>query len=139
MRTSCFCGGVLKTTKKTLFGLGMLMLALVCSLDTASAQTITASSTNVIFNTTPGVTPPAQQITIMSSSGVTPVTLSTFGANWLQVTPLSGSTSLVVTLSVGSNAPTTGPSAAGFIVATASNPNALTVNVTLNITGGGTT
>jgi hypothetical protein len=128
----------LKTTKKTLFGLGTLVLALVCCLDTASAQTFTSSPPSVTFNTTPGVTPPSQVITISSVPTGTAIVVSTAPTpTWLQVSPASGTTPLNVTLSVGANAPTSGSNVAFVTVALASAPNnvVFSVQVNLNVSG----
>ncbi len=130
----------MKTTKKALYGLGTLTLVLVCCLDTASAQTLTSTPSSVTFTTPSGVTPPSQQITITSSAGATPVTLSPFSAgSWLLVSPASGTTPLTVTLSVGPSAPTSGNNAAFINITNTLTSSQIQVPVNLNISGSGTT
>jgi uncharacterized protein (TIGR03437 family) len=130
-RTSCLCGGVLKTTKKTLFGLGTLMLALVCCLDTASAQTLTASPASLTFTTPAGVVPPSQSFTIMSSAATT-VNLTGF-PGWIQFSPTNGATPLMVTVSIAPGAPVN--SSNGSITVTPASGTAINVPINLNISG----
>ncbi|HEY6392362.1 MAG TPA: hypothetical protein VIX89_13840, partial [Bryobacteraceae bacterium] len=119
-------------------GLGMLMLALVCCLDTASAQTLTASPSSITFNTPSGVTPPSQMLTI-SSTSTTPLVLTTFSAgNWLQATPTTGNTPLNVIVSVGPNAPTSGNNAAFINVANSNAPGTVLLQINVNLIIGGT-
>src|SRR5258706_14909988 len=104
MGTSCLCGGVLKTTKKALFGLGTLILALVCCFDTASAQPVlTATPSSLTFTTPAGVVPPSQSFTITSSVATT-VNLTGF-PSWIQFSPTNGATPLTVTVSIAPGAP----------------------------------
>jgi uncharacterized protein (TIGR03437 family) len=112
------------------------MLALVCCLDTASAQTLTSNVSPVIFNTTPGATP-AQVITISSSAGSTPITLSTFSSGWLQVSPPSGNTPVNVTVSVGPNAPTSGKTIGFINIANSNAPNTILLQIEVDLVIGG--
>jgi uncharacterized protein (TIGR03437 family) len=125
----------LKTIKKTVFGLGMLMAALVCCLDTASAQTLTASPSALMFTTPAGVTPAPQSFTV-SSSPATTVSVSSF-PSWVQVSPTSGPTPLTVTVSIGANAPSV--TSNGQVTITPATGSPIQVGVFLNVTAGGST
>ena len=126
----------MKAIEKSLCRLIISIAALVCCLDTASAQnnTLVANPPQLAFNTAPGVIP-AQTLTITSTNGPLNVTINTFSdTNWLQVTPTSGTTPLSLTVAIGPSAPTSADT--GFINISA--PGAfLSVAVTLTPGGGG--
>ena len=113
----------MKIAQKSLFCLGSLFAALIYTSEPALAQnpTLSANPPQLTFSTQTGATPPSQTLTITSSAGATPVTISAFSSNnWLMVSPTSGNTPLNVTVTV--------------------NPalsNLTTDNGFLNITGGG--
>ena len=93
-----------------LFSLG-LIAATLCCLNTANAQTNTlvAAPQQLTFNTQTGVTTPPQTILLSSASGTENLTITAHSDNnWLVVTPSSGSTPLVLTVSIGTGAPTSG-------------------------------
>jgi uncharacterized protein (TIGR03437 family) len=123
----------LKTTKKTLFGLGTLMLAVVCCLDTASAQTLAASPSMLTFTSPSGLTP---QVLTISSSSQTTVNITSF-PSWIQFSPSTGTTPLMVTVSIGPGAPANG--GGGFITVNQGGANQISVPVTLTAGGGGGT
>jgi uncharacterized protein (TIGR03437 family) len=109
------------------------VVALVCSLDTASAQnnTLSANPSQLTFNTQSGVTPTPQTVLVSSSSGATNITVTAFSSNnWLVVTPTSGPTPLSLSVSVGAGAPTSGTDV-GFINIS-STTNFLSIPVSLN-------
>ncbi len=105
------------------------MLALVCCLDTASAQTLTVNPTTLTFSGSSG----AQSFTIMSSVATT-VNLSSF-PSWIQLNQTTGTTPMTVIVTIGAGAPTAGGN--GSISITAANGAQASVNVTF--TGSGTT
>jgi len=100
-------------------------------LDTAGAQTLTASPASLTFTTPAGVTPPSQTVTI-SSNVATTVTLTSF-PGWIQFSPANGSTPLVVTVSIGAGAPVN--SSNGSITITPASGAQIQVPVNLNISG----
>ncbi len=94
----------MKTTQTYLFRLVVLLSALVCLIGTASAQnnTLTANPPQLLFNG-PGVT----QLLQVTSGTTQAITVSAFSdTKWLQVTPTSGTTPIVLSVSIGSAAPT---------------------------------
>jgi uncharacterized protein (TIGR03437 family) len=124
-------------TRKSLSSIGILLLLALGCFDTARAQgTLSASPSQLTFNTQSGVTTPSQTILLTSSApaSVTITPLST--NNWLVVTPSSGTTPLSLTVSVGATAPTSGTTVA-YINATSS-AGSLSIPVTLNANSGGT-
>ena len=107
----------MKIIEKSSLRLGIMLLALLCSFDTASAQnnTLSANPQQLTFNTQTGVTPTPQTLLVSSSSGTANVSVSAFSNhNWLVVSPTSGNTPLSLTVSVGAGAPTSGTDV-GFI------------------------
>ncbi|HLG95556.1 MAG TPA: IPT/TIG domain-containing protein [Bryobacteraceae bacterium] len=112
----------------------LLPAALMCLFDTAWAQntTLTATPSQITFNTQNGVTPAAQNVLV--SSSVSPVSLSVSAyssTNWLKVTPGSGPSPLTLSVSVGSGAPTSGTDV-GFVTVTGPGSSSVTIPVTLN-------
>lgn len=128
----------MRTAQKALFYLTTMLPALLCCFDTASAQsnTLTASPSQLTFNTQPGVTPVPQSLLVSSSSGTTSISVATSGNPWLFVSPLGGTTPLSLTVSVGAGAPSSGTDV-GFVNISA--PGAfLSVAVILNVNSSGT-
>jgi uncharacterized protein (TIGR03437 family) len=100
-----------KTAEKSVLSLGMMLLAVMCSFDTGWAQsnTLSANPQQLTFNTQTGVTPTQQALLLSSSNGPTSVTVKAFSNNsWLTVSPTSGTTPLLLTVSVGASAPASG-------------------------------
>jgi uncharacterized protein (TIGR03437 family) len=122
----------------SLFSLG-LFAATLCYLDTAAdAQTnaVVATPQQLTFNTQTGVTTPSQTILLSTASGTANVTVTAHSdSNWLVVTPQTGTTPQVVTVSVGTGAPTSGVDV-GFINVLSGTTN-LSIPVTLNANAGG--
>jgi uncharacterized protein (TIGR03437 family) len=121
-----------KLAKNLLFSVGIIVATLGC-LDTARAQPnpLVASPQQLTFYAETGVTTPPQTILISSSSGTANVNVAAISdANWLTVTPLAGSTPLLLTVSIGAGAPTSGVDV-GFVNVT-SGSTTLSVPVTLN-------
>jgi trimeric autotransporter adhesin len=123
-----------------LFSLG-LIAATLCCLDTLDAQTNTVVATpqQLTFNTQPGVATPSQTIQLSTSSGTAAsVSVTAYSdSNWLIVAPQSGFTPLLLTVSIGPGAPTSGIDV-GF-VNVASGTTTLSVPVTLNANSTGVT
>jgi len=108
-------------------------------LDTARAQSnaVVASPQQITFYTQTGVTTPPQTILISSASGTANVTVAAVSdTNWLTVIPAAGSTPLVLTVSVGAGAPTSGVDV-GFVNVTSGSAT-ISVPVTLNANSSGT-
>jgi uncharacterized protein (TIGR03437 family) len=121
-----------KKNGPVLFSLG-LIAATLCCFDTLDAQTnpIVATPQELTFNTQTGVATPSQTILLSSASGGANVTVTAYSpTGWLAVTPQSGTTPLVVTVSIGAGAPTSGVSE-GFINILSGLTN-ISVPVTLN-------
>ena len=94
----------MKTTETFLFRLAVLLPALLCSIDTARAQnnSLTANPPQLLFNGT-SVT----QLVQITSGSAQAITVSAFSdSNWLQVTPTSGTTPVILSVSIGSTPPT---------------------------------
>jgi uncharacterized protein (TIGR03437 family) len=130
---------LVKSTKVSTRYYGVLLLGVLCCLDTARAQnnTLTANPTQLTFNTQAGITPASQTVLVSSANGPANITVSTYSdTSWLVVTPSSGTTALSLTVSIGAGAPTTG-SDVGFINITGPGPTFLTIPVTLNINSSG--
>jgi uncharacterized protein (TIGR03437 family) len=127
-----------KRTGLVVYSLGLIAAALCC-LDTVSAQTnaVVAAPQALTFNTQSGVTTPSQSILLTTASGTATITSVTARSdtNWLVVTPSSGTTPMVLTVSIGPGAPTTGVDV-GFINILSGTTN-LSVPVTLNANAGG--
>jgi uncharacterized protein (TIGR03437 family) len=122
-----------KTIERSLFGMATLVVALVCCLNSAQAQstTLSANPSQLTFNTQNGVTTPAQSVLVTSAPSSVSVTVSAFSANnWLIVTPSTGNTPLALTVSIGPSAPTSGTDTA-FISITSPGAS-LTIPVVLN-------
>ncbi|HTB18007.1 MAG TPA: hypothetical protein VK708_07805, partial [Bryobacteraceae bacterium] len=108
-------------------------------MDTAYAQTnaVVATPQQLTFNTQTGVTTPSQTVLVSSASGAPSVFITAHSdTGWLTVTPPSGTAPLVLTVSIGAGAPTSGVDV-GFINILSGGTN-LAVPVTLNAnsTGG---
>ncbi len=115
-----------------------LIAAALCCFDTADAQTntIVATPSQLTFNTETGVTTPVQTILLTSSSGSVTVSATAYSQQgWLTVTPQSGTTPLVLTVSIAAGAPTSGVNV-GFINVLSAATN-LSIPVTLNANAGG--
>src|SRR5713226_1633060 len=128
---------IVTNTGKSRSSIGILLVLALGCFDTARAQsTLTASPSQLTFNTQSGVAT-ASQTLLLTSSAPASVTITPFSTNnWLVVTPSSGTTPLTLTVSVGAAAPTSGTSV-GYINATSS-AGSLSVPVTLNANSGGT-
>ena len=127
----------MKKNGPVLFSLG-LIAATLCCFNTLDAQTnpIVATPQELTFNTQTGVATPSQTILLSSASGGATVTVTAYSpTGWLAVTPQSGTTPLVVTVSIGAGAPTSGVST-GFINVLSGVTN-ISVPVTLNANAGG--
>jgi trimeric autotransporter adhesin len=126
-----------KKNGPVLFSLG-LIAATLCCFDTLDAQTnpVVATPQELTFNTQTGVATPSQTILLSSASGGANVTVTAYSpTGWLAVTPQSGTTPLVVTVSIGAGAPTSGVSE-GFINILSGLTN-VSVPVTLNANSNG--
>ena len=122
----------MKKTGPMLFSLGLIATAL-CYLDTADAQTnaVVATPQQLTFNTQTGVTTPSQTVLLSSASGTANISVTAYsGTGWLMVASSSNATPAVLTVSIGSGAPTSGVSA-GFINVL-SGTTTLSIPVTLN-------
>lgn len=130
----------MKLAEPVLFSVGIIV-ATLCCLDTARAQpnALAATPQQLTFNTHTGVTTPVQSVLISAANGgAVNLSVETFSdTNWLTVTPLSGTTPLLLTVSIGAGAPTSGIDV-GFINITSSSAT-LTVPVTLNANSSGAT
>lgn len=128
----------MKRTGLVLYSLGLMAMALCC-LDTAAAQTNTviAAPQALTFDTESGVATPSQSILLTTASGSATISAVTAHSdtNWLVVTPTSGTTPMVLTVSIGPGAPSTGVDV-GFIDILSGTTN-LSVPVTLNANAGG--
>lgn len=127
----------MKNIRPLLLALG-LIAATLCCLDTADAQTntVTATPSQLTFNTQTGVTTPVQTILITSSNGPEGVTVTAYSdTGWLTVTPQSGTTPLVVTASAGT---ATAGAHAGFINIQAGTANSAVVTVPVTLNSGST-
>jgi len=122
-------------TRKSLFCLGTLLLALVCCFDTAYAQnnTLTCSPCFLTFSAQGGVvSPPSQTVLITSQPGPVNVTVTTTSTgNWLIASPGSGTTALSLTVSVGAGGPASGTDT-GFVNVSGGGTS-ISVAVTLNV------
>jgi uncharacterized protein (TIGR03437 family) len=104
----------------------------------AQTNAVVATPQQLTFNTQTGVTTPSQTILLSAASGTANVTVTAHSDNsWLMVTPSSGSTPIVLTVSIGSGAPTAGVDV-GFINILSGSTN-LSVPVTLNANSTGAT
>jgi trimeric autotransporter adhesin len=115
--------------------------ALLCSFDTALAQTttLTANPPQLTFNTQNGVTPTSQVIQISSSISPVSITATAYSdTGWLQVTPGSAATPATLTVSIGSGGPTSGTDV-GFINVSGPGSSSVVVPVTLNANSNGVT
>ncbi len=124
----------MKTTGHRLFSLG-LIAATLCCFATADAQTneVVATPQQLTFNTQTGVTTPSQTILLSTASGSASVTsvVAHSDTGWLTVSsPAGTSTPLVLTVSIGAGAPSSGVDV-GFINIL-SGTTILSVPVTLN-------
>src|SRR5579872_902185 len=123
----------MKTTLLSICAISLLAVA-----GSASAQNpIAVSPTQLTFNTTANVATSSQNLLVTSTSAAAAnfsvTTLSS--GNWLQVTPSSGTTPTVLTVSVNPGTMATG-AYAGFITIT-SGSTSMTVPVILNVNSGG--
>jgi uncharacterized protein (TIGR03437 family) len=120
-----------KFAKNPLFYVGIIVATLGC-LGTARAQSnpLVANPQQLTFYTQTGVTTPPQTI-LISASETTNVNVAAISdTNWLVVAPQAGSTPVVLTVSIGAGAPTSGVDV-GFVNVT-SGSTTLSVPVTLN-------
>ena len=109
----------MKTTGHRLFSLGLIAAATLCCFGTADAQTneVVATPQQLTFNTQTGVTTPSQTILLSTASGSASVTsvVAHSDTGWLTVSsPTGTSTPLVLTVSIGAGAPSSGVDV-GFI------------------------
>lgn len=132
----------MQNTAKSLVCIGSLLVAFLCSSDTARAQnaTISVNTPQLTFNAPTGTTPPSQQLTITSSAGATAVSVQAYTSdtNWLSVAPAGGTTPLQVTVSVNpalSNSSTD----LGFVNIYVAGVQANSVEVVLNHTASSST
>jgi uncharacterized protein (TIGR03437 family) len=109
------------------------------TLNVVQGQTISATPSNLSFNYTLGTTQPTPQtVQLTSSGGVAPFSLTTAvssGGAWLSVTPTSGSTPAVLSVSVTPAALVAGTYAGTITVTSTSSmtPVATTINVNLTV------
>ena len=125
----------MQTRQKYWFGLAASLAVLVCSIDTARAQSnpLTAFPSQLTFN---GVNSQPQVLQISSISGQINVTVAAVSnGNWLKVSPPSGATPLQVSVSVTNAAPSFGTSPA-FVIITGG-ASALSVPVAFNADSSG--
>ena len=125
----------IKSTKTAISFAGLLLSgALVAQ---TNQSPITVSPTQLSFNTGTGATGP-QNLVVVSNNGTTAAfTATTFPANsWLTVSPASGSTPQVLTVSVNAGSMAAG-TYAGFITIT-SGTSTSTVPVIMNVNSSGT-
>ncbi len=121
-----------------LFSLGLIVTAL-CYVDTADAQTnaVVATPQQLTFNTQPGVATLAQTILLSSASGTANVTATAYSdTSWLAVTSSSGTTPAVLTVSIGSGAPTSGVDVGFINVISGTTSFSIPVTLNANSTGG---
>jgi uncharacterized protein (TIGR03437 family) len=124
-----------KTTQTFLLTL-VALLTVLCSIDTARAQssTLTAYPPQMVFN---GAQAPAQPLQISNSTGAVNFTVQAFSNNnWLVVSPTSGVTPATLSVFVGSTVPTSG-SDVGFINISSSSGQFQSVSVQFNASPAG--
>lgn len=127
----------MKITGSLSLSLG-LIVATLCCFDTADAQTnpVVATPQQLTFNTETGVTTTPQTILLSTASGTANFSVSSYSeAGWLTATSSSTTTPAILTVSIGSGAPTSGV-AVGFINVV-SGATTLSIPVTLNANANG--
>lgn len=127
----------MKSTRYLLFSFGIIAAALCC-LDTAYAQTntVVAMPPQLTFNSQTGETTQPQTILLTTASGAANISVSAYSdTNWLTVTSSSTTTPAVLTVSIGSGAPTSGVDV-GFVNVLSGGTN-LSIPVTLNANSNG--
>lgn len=124
----------MKNNRTWMFSVGLIVA--LCSSDTVVGQTntLTANPPQLTFNTENGVTTPLQSVLLSSSSAPETLFVSAYSdTGWLTVTPSSGTTPLVLSVSIGAGAPTFGTDVGFINVSTAGGtPQSLQIPVTLN-------
>lgn len=128
----------MKNTRSLLFPLGVIV-ATLCCFDTADAQTnaVVATPQQLTFNTQTGVTTPAQTILLSSASGTANfIATAHSDTNWLTVSSSSNTTPAVLTVSIGSSAPTSGVDVGFINVLSGATNLAIPVTLNANSTGG---
>jgi uncharacterized protein (TIGR03437 family) len=123
--------------RNTAYAILLSGLFLFTNLSNAQSGPIAVSPTQLTFNTSGSAAPPSQNLLVTSTSAsVATFAIATFSTgNWLSVTPGSGSTPQVLSVSVNPGALTAGVYG-GFINIT-SGGSSVTVPVTLNVNSGG--
>jgi len=123
--------------KSSLFSFPLIAITLCCiNAVNANAQGLAASPQQLTFYTQPGGNTPSQMLLISSTGAAQNVTITTHSdTNWLIVTPQSGATPLLLTVSIGASAPTEAVDV-GFINVTSTSAM-LSVPVTLNASSSG--
>ncbi len=123
--------------RPTLFVSVYSVLVCLAPVSRLSAQTFTATPTQLVFNSQNGVSPAAQTVSVTSSGGPLAFTTSAFSnGGWLSVTPQAGTTPQALSVSVNP-ASLTSASYSGFITVGNGNQGVLTIPVTLNVAGTG--
>lgn len=127
----------LKTKTITAFSATLLAFFALAGHTPAQAATIIASPTQLTFNVTPGSSTATQNLVVISStSTAASFTVSAYStSNWLSVTPISGTTPQVLTVSVTPGSLTAG-SYGGFVSIVAGGVSS-TVPVILNVNSSG--
>src|ERR1700730_316088 len=104
---------IVMNTGKMLSSIGILFLLALGCFDTARAQgTLSASPSQLTFNTQSGAATASQTILLTSSAPASVTITPSSVNNWLVVTPTSGTTPLSLTVSLGAAAPTSGTTVA---------------------------
>lgn len=127
----------MRTSGKLLYALG-LIAGILCHLDTAVAQTnpVVATPPSLTFNTENGVATQPQTVLLSTASGSANITVTAYSdTSWLKVSSSSATTPAVLTVSIGSGAPTSGVDV-GYINVLAGGSN-LSIPVTLNANSNG--
>ena len=128
----------MKITGPLSFSLGLIAAALCC-FDTADAQTnaVVATPQQLTFNTQTGVTTPTQTVLLSAASGALNVTVSAYSdTGWLAATSSSTTTPAVVTVSIGSGAPTSGLDVGFINILSGTTTLSIPVTLNANSTGG---
>src|SRR5258706_2876404 len=125
--------------RKTAYAITLSVFLFFANLSSAQTSAIAVSPTQLTFNTNGNTATPTQNLLVTSTNSSTTAafTVSSISSgSWLSVTPLSGNTPQVLSVSVNPAAMATG-AYAGFITVT-SGSSSLTVPVILNVNSGGT-
>ena len=123
--------------KNTAYAIILSGLLFFTGLSNAQNSPIAVSPSQLTFNTSGAIATPSQNLLVTSTNGsVAGFSIGTFASgNWLLVTPASGSTPQVLSVSVSPGAMPAG-AYGGFIIVT-SGSSSITVPVILNVNSGG--